>query len=81
MQAIAIVLNLLGVVGMAIGLFSDSAVGRTVSLDLMNFKVLMVTGGGAIFIAGCVLYGASAIVEAIVAPEKKKKEGENASSY
>ena len=43
----------IGAVGKRAGIFMDSAVGRTFNLGLMNFKLLMMTGGGAIFVAGC----------------------------
>src|SRR5258708_4764451 len=73
MNAFGVVLGFLGAVGMAAGLFIDSAVGRVANLDLMNFKLLMMTGGGAVFVAGCVLVGADAIREAIVATAKKSE--------
>jgi hypothetical protein len=60
MNAFGVLLGFVGAVGMAAGLFMESAVGRVANLDLMNFKLLMMTGGGAIFVAGCVLFGANA---------------------
>jgi hypothetical protein len=73
MNVFGVVRGSIGTVGMRAGIFMDSAVGRTVNLGLMNFKLLMMTGGRAIFVAGCVLVRADAIREAIATSHKSAR--------
>ena len=66
MGAFGRVLGFAGMAGLVAGFIMDGSVasgviGRVSNIDLMNFKQLLATSGGACLVAGAVLAGADEI--------------------